>query len=122
MYYLQERWKLQNGKLKYYGLRNKPVMFKNTVKLSKAQSQIIEKLPCELTDFELQKLRGLLGVQVVDEKHKKRTPTSLDEARFCVNCAANDFIIPGLEFDENGLCPMCQNAEDTKKLKSEVPV
>ncbi|MDE6060242.1 MAG: hypothetical protein K2G31_02065, partial [Clostridia bacterium] len=122
MYYLQDRWKLQDKKLKYYGLRNKPVMFKNTVKLSKAQSQIIEKLPCELTDLELQKLRGLLGVQVVDEKHKKRTPTSLDEARFCVNCAANDFIIPGLEFDENGLCPMCQTAEETKNLKSVVPV
>ncbi|MBD5091926.1 MAG: hypothetical protein HDT36_00910 [Clostridiales bacterium] len=122
MYYLQQRWKLQNGKLKYYGLRNKSVMFKNTVKLSNAQQGIIKKLPCDLTDFELQKVNKLLGVQIVDAEHIKHTPKSLEEARFCVNCAANDFIIPGLEFDENGLCPMCQTAEETKNLKSVVPV
>ena len=31
MYYLQNRWKLEENKLYYYGLRNKENMFKNTV-------------------------------------------------------------------------------------------
>ena len=122
MYYLQDRWKLQDGKLKYYGLRNKPEMFKNTVKLNGAQLRIIEKLPCELTADELKKVHNLLGIQVVGVEQRRRTPRSLDEATFCVNCAANNFIIPGLEFDDNGLCPMCQTAEETKSLKSVVPV
>ena len=122
MYYLQNRWKLQEGRLKYYGLRNKSVMFKNTVKLNGAQRKIVQKLPCDLTESELQAIRKLAGVQVVTEEQLKVTPKSLDEARFCTNCVANDFIIPGLEFDENGLCPMCQTTAETKALKSVVPV
>lgn len=122
MYCLQNRWKLENKQLKYYGLRNKPMTFKNVVKLTAKQTQIIKKLPCELTEEELQRLGKLVGIQIVDEREKRYTPTSLEEAHFCVKCAANDFIIPGLEFDENGLCPMCQTAEETKDLKSVVPV
>lgn len=122
MYYLQNRWKFQDGKLKYYGLRNKPVMFKNKIRLNGKQQEIIKKLPCDLTASELKIIGKLLGTQVVVGEQLKRTPKSLCEAKFCVNCAANDFIIPGLEFDENGLCPMCQTTEETKKLKSVVPV
>lgn len=122
MYYLQNRWRLEGKILRYYGLRNKPVMFKNTAKLTSAQIEIIKKLPCELTDAELKKLSNLTGGQIVDETLLKATPKSLEEAKFCVNCIANDFILPGLEFDEKGLCPMCQTAEETKNLKSVVPV
>lgn len=122
MYCLQNRWKIENNRLKYYGLRNKPVMFKNVVKLTAKQSKIVNKLPCELSDKELACVSNLMGTQIVDEKDKRSTPTSLKEARFCTKCAANDFIIPGLEFDENGLCPMCQTESKTKNLKSVVPV
>ena len=122
MHYLQNRWKIEGNKLKYYGLRNKPVMFKNVVKLNKKQLSIITKLPCELDESELKVLSNLVGVQVVDDEHKRTTPHSLDEAQFCTNCIANDFIIAGLEFDENGLCPMCQTADETKHLKSVVPI
>ena len=44
---------------------------------------------------------------------------SLDEARFCTNCVANDFIIPGLEFDEQGRCPMCKKAEKAAENAAE---
>ncbi|MDE7163804.1 MAG: hypothetical protein K2O04_00050 [Clostridiales bacterium] len=122
MYYLQNRWKLENNRLKYYGLRNKPVMFKNVIKLNRAQVKIVEKLPHELDDSELKTIASLLGIQIVDADHLKKTPTSLEEATFCKNCIANDYIIPGLEFDENGLCPMCQTSDETKHLKSVVPI
>lgn len=98
------------------------MMFKNVVKLTAKQTQIVKKLPCELSDEELQCVGKLIGIQIVDEKEKRSTPTSLESARFCVNCAANDFIIPGLEFDEKGLCPMCQTADETENLKSVVPI
>lgn len=122
MYCLQNRWKLENNRLRYYGLRNKPMMFKNVVKLTTRQMKIVRKLPCELSEKEAACVGKLIGTQIVGEREKRVTPTSLGEARFCVNCAANDFMIPGLEFDEDGLCPMCQTVDETKNLKSVVPV
>lgn len=122
MYHLQSRWRLEGRVLRYYGLRNKPDLFCNTVKLSKKQAAMIQKLPCELTDLEKSLLGGLMDVQVVPDEDRRIIPASLREAKFCRACIANDFMIPGLEFDRDGLCPICQSAEDTKKLRSIVPV
>ena len=66
MYDIQSRWKLENGVLRYYGLRNPPNLFKNTVKLTKKQQAILEKLPCRLTPEEIDILKNLMGVQVVE--------------------------------------------------------
>ena len=52
MYDIQSRWQLEGDVLRYYGLRNQPNMFKNTVKLNKKQIKITQKLPCKLTDSE----------------------------------------------------------------------
>ena len=123
MYDIQSRWKLEeNGILKYYGLRNRPYLFKNTVKLSKRQADIIGRLPCELTQEELDALGSFVGKQIVKAEEKVKIPTCFEEARFCSTCVANDFMIPGIEFDSNGRCPICQSAEETKKLKSILPV
>lgn len=122
MYYLQSRWKLENNALYYYGLRNKKDMFHNKVKLSSKQQSIIATLPKELSDNEKKTLDNLLGIQVVSQDNLKVIPKMLSEATFCKTCCANDFIIPGLEFDNEGRCPMCQTAADTKQLKSVVPL
>ncbi len=122
MHVLQSRWQLEGKILKYYGLRNRKNMFNNTLRLSKKQLGVIERLPCVLSDEELSVIRPLLGVQVVDEAEKRVIPRSLDEARFCKCCVANDFIIPGMEFDSDGKCPMCQTADIVKDLKSVTPV
>lgn len=123
MYVLQSRYKLENSFLHYYGLRNKKDLFKNYIKLNQKQLNIINNLPKDLSNYEKRVLGNkILGVAVVEEKNLKRVPTSLQEAHFCKNCAANDFIIPGIEFDENGLCPMCQTKDDTKWMKAVLPV
>ena len=122
MYHLQSRWRLEGRVLRYYGLRNKPDLLRNTVRLSRKQKSVLERLPCELTDKEKKLLGGLIGVQVVTAEEKRRIPASFAEARFCRDCIANDFMIPGLEFDGDGLCPVCQSAEDTKDLCSILPV
>ena len=106
MYYLQNRWKMENNYLIYYGLRNKSNMFKNKKKLSKKQQAIVNALPCELTKEQLKTVSSFLGRQIVTKEELQKTPRSLEEAKFCVSCIANDFIIPGLEFDESGKCPM----------------
>ena len=122
MYYLQNRWRLENDRLVYYGLRLPPDMFKNKISLSKRQRDIISLLPCELSPDRIKALGGLFGVQVVDEKHLRVTPKSLSEATFCKSCVANDYMIPGIEFDADGFCPICKTSEKTKNLKSVVPV
>lgn len=122
MYHLQSRWRLEGRVLRYYGLRNKPNMLRNTVRMSRKQRSVLERLPCELTNKEKKLLGGLIGVQVVPAEEKRRIPASFAEARFCRDCIANDFMIPGLEFDGDGLCPVCQSAEDTKDLRSILPV
>ena len=122
MYYLQNRWKLENKKLHYYGLRNTPNMLKNDIVLSRKQAAIIAALPRRLSDDERSVIKPFLGKQVVCENELKFIPKSLSEATFCTCCCANDFIIPGLEFDDQGRCPMCQTADDVKDLKSVVPL
>ena len=122
MYYIQSRWKLENRKLHYYGLRSAPNMFKNDIAVSKKQAEILASLPRELNPKELSVLGKLIGKQVVPEHAQKPIPKNLSEAIFCTDCCANDFLIPGLEFDDKGLCPLCQTAEEVKNLKSVVPI
>lgn len=122
MYHLQTRWKLEDGGLYYYGLRNKDRMFKNLVKITREQRDIIRTLPSPLTEVQKSALGPLLGVQVVRADQLRPLPTSLREARFCTSCCANDFILPGLEFDDQGRCPLCQTAEETRDLVSILPV
>ena len=100
MYHLQTRWKLEDQGLYYYGLRNRKHLFKNLVKISGKQREIIEALPCSLTETQKAALGPLLGVQVVEEVDLCPLPKTLREARFCTDCCANDFILPGLEFDD----------------------
>ena len=122
MYVLQSRWKPEGKSLYYYGLRNRENLFCNRVRISAKQRAIIDRFPKDLTPAEKKTLAGLLGVQVVEESQLRRIPKNLHEARFCTECCANDFIIPGLEFDDRGRCPMCQTARETASLKSVVPV
>lgn len=122
MYFLQTRWKLENDCLIYYGLRNKENMFKNKIKLNKDQITIVKLLPKELSVIEKSKIHSLIGKQVVLEENIVKIPTSINEARFCTNCVANDYMIPGIEFNEDGLCPMCQTKLETKDFQSVVPI
>ena len=122
MYYLQNRWKLSHGRLTYYGIRCGEKLNKNVIKLNAKQEKLLASLPCELTAKQLKLLRGVVENRAIAESLPAATPKSLQEAKFCTNCSANDFIIPGLEFNESGLCAMCESAEKTAKLKSVVPI
>ncbi len=122
MYHLQNRWIAEERKLIYYGMRNRENLFRNSVRINAKQAEIIGSLPRELSRREVRALGRLVGVQVVTGEQLRAVPESVRDARFCTSCSANDYIIPGIEFDEQGRCPMCQTVEDTKNLRSLVPL
>ena len=122
MYYLQNRWKLSRGRLVYYGIRCGDKLNKNVIKLSAKQEKLIASLPCELSEKQLKLLRAAIENRAISKTLPAVTPKSLKEAKFCLNCSGNDFIIPGLEFTDSGLCAMCESREKTVKLKSVVPI
>lgn len=122
MYQLQSRWRLEGRKLIYYGLRNREKLLKNCLRLSRAQAKLIACLPKELSAKERLILGKLMDGVVVKAEEVRPVPASLAQARFCVRCCANDYMIPGLEFDTEGLCPMCQTEEATRQLRSIVPL
>ena len=83
-YFLQNRWKLENKTLNYYGLRSGKNLFKNTVKLSAKEFRIISSLPKELDSFELKILNKFIGTQIVTEDKLIAVPKSLKENVLCL--------------------------------------
>ena len=122
-YILQNRWQLEGNKLIYYGIRKKPFLLKNEIRLNQNQRLVIEKVINGEVIEDIKVAQKLIdqGI-IVEEKYLRITPKSLKEATYCVECSANDFIIPGLEFDDKGICPLCASKEETKELKSVVPI
>lgn len=68
----------RSKRLRYYGLRNAPQIFKNTVKLTATQTATVERLPCKLTDLEVKKTGKLISQQIVkmDEPFVVKIPRS----------------------------------------------
>lgn len=126
VYVLQNRWKVARRHLVYYGIRKAPHTFENSVRISRRTSKKLASLDGSVSLRSVGATAALVrlikqGIVVPQEEYKKNKE-SLDEAEFCVNCTANDYMIPGLELDENGLCPMCSMKKRLKNLKAVMPV
>ncbi|TVP94198.1 MAG: hypothetical protein EA374_07195 [Acholeplasmatales bacterium] len=123
MHTLQNRWIYEAGVLKYYGMRNRPNLFQNTLRVPKSVRVLFASLPKTLSPEEKRKLSGWLDAGIiVEDSRQKTTPETLEKAQFCTGCVANDFMIPGLEFNDAGLCPMCQSVDLTTTFTSVLPV
>ena len=77
-YSLQSRWKLKGNQLVYYGLQNKENLFKNKIKISRRQAEIISSLPKELGENELRLLGKLLNRQVFTTDKRRKTPETIN--------------------------------------------
>ena len=122
---LQNRWKQNGNRLFYYGLRHEPYTFQTSVRLSKKELPLIQKAVCgaSFTEKESRAARRLirLGALVLPEAYKK-APASFEEAAFCKTCCANDYMIPGLELNEDGVCPVCTHYHTLIKHPNVIPV
>lgn len=123
---LQSRWKISGRFLVYYGLRKKPHTFRNRIRVGPGLIGEIRRMDGARELSEFKKSRALAGLirqgVVVDREERRRLPDSLSEARFCRKCCLNDFVLPGLELDGDGLCPICADAKASEKLSSVIPV
>lgn len=123
---LQNRWKICKNHIVYYGIRKAPYTFKNSVRLLKSTLDILRAMDGKKTlretgiNFQIKKL--IRQKIVVLKEDYKKDAEDFASANFCKNCVANDYLIPGLELDEDGLCPMCASREKLKKLKSVLPL
>ncbi|MCX5815438.1 MAG: hypothetical protein NTX75_04235 [Proteobacteria bacterium] len=123
---LQYRWQIKDtdtgAQLVYFGLRNPPNHTKNIIPLPSELADSLRllngktasnDLPSSLTGSEI--YARLVSEKIVVEADKVHKPSSKEHYRECVRCVTNDYILPGLEFDENGLCAFCQCYEQAEK-------
>lgn len=123
---LRPRWRLEGQHLVYYGLRQPPNLFRRRIWLDRRTAGLVASLDGVRPLDRYTRTPGLQRLLkegiVVDAALCRPAPGSLDDARYCTRCAANDYAIPGLEFDEAGLCPMCRTEDRYGKLKNVMPV
>ncbi|PKM63335.1 MAG: hypothetical protein CVU97_00750 [Firmicutes bacterium HGW-Firmicutes-21] len=126
---LQSRWAVRDKYLIYYGLRKQPDTFKSKIKISSRTAAFIKSLDGTRTleDYTEHKItfaikRLIKQKIIIDVTDKSIIPSSFDDASFCVRCPANNFVIPGLELNSEGLCPICTTFPSIKNLGSVLPV
>lgn len=123
---LQYRWQLREDKNKfvliYYGLRNPP---RNTQSILSIDSEIagavasldgsraLADLPDTLTTHP--GFIRLVEEGVIVDAGDVRQPATLENRQQCIRCISDNYLIPGLEFDENGTCAFCQCYERAQK-------
>lgn len=99
-----------------------PYFQKNRIKLQQKRNTGTKKIINGEND-DLGILKKLINQEIIVPENKlKVIPKSLAEAQFCNQCAVNDFMIPGIEFDDEDLCPICATNDITKDYKSVVPI
>ncbi len=132
---LQYRWQIEYSSetpfLVYYGLRNPPKEKFQKIPLDIEIADIIQACDGKRTLGDLQKhlpgadrLNHLISEEIlVDLADRKTGPASLDQAQTCTRCVNNDYLLPGLEFDEKGVCAFCQCYErGSMNAKNSIPI
>lgn len=123
---LQNRWKIEDKALIYYGIRKKPYTLQNRIRVSSPALRAIGEMDGvkELAEYPRYPVINKLVRQgvIVDRSQYRIVPNNLESARFCRRCAANDYVIPGLEFNRKGLCPLCANKKRFAACKSVIPM
>lgn len=114
---LQYRWKVVyvEGKphLLYYGVRNPPLHREVLLPLSKSLARVLESKGM-MENSDVQEIKDLVIRKVLvlpEEKRSAKTPQTMQT---CTNCVVNDYVVPGLEFDDHGVCALCQCYEKAK--------
>ena len=127
---LEYRWKLTTDEaddvLVYYGLKNYPNNFRQVIKVTPEAAKFIKTIdgskPLEgakLGDALQTEIDTLIADKIIVDIHCVKQPTTQQHHQTCTKCINNDFILPGLEFDADGVCAFCQaysNADQSRSV------
>lgn len=115
---LQYRWKIERSgsqpALVYYGLRNYPRHQDNVIRIRLETAKLIERFNGSEQLSELVKsalsdeVEKLIQEGIIVDVAERRVPATIENCRSCIRCVNNDYILPGLEFDQDGVCAFCQ--------------
>jgi hypothetical protein len=132
---LEYRWKLETygGKpcLLYYGFQNPTSNRIQNIRVTNDTAEIIGEFDGVITleailagrkvarntDYIKLALVDLINRGIIVDKQSQARPTSIDKHQTCLKCINNDYVIPGLEFDERGVCACCQFFEKISDRK-----
>jgi len=125
-YLLQNRWQVREVddgyKLVYYGLRNWPNNKEQIIPLDEKEASLLKTLDKskELTQEDSVMLERFIKQNIVVEESDFRKDSTKEDYKSCVRCVCNDYVIAGLEFDEDGVCAFCQcyEKESPENIKS----
>jgi hypothetical protein len=123
-YVLQYRWKVIDDNeqywLIYYGVRNPPFNKDTKIKISSGLAKNLlnqEYVSYETTDNEV---NDLIKQNILVNPESKKQAKTIENMQVCKTCIANDYIIPGLEFNSDGVCALCQCYEQAEESSSSV--
>jgi hypothetical protein len=120
---LQHRWQVvpanQGFELVYFGLRNPPGHLRSVIGLEADLARELKSLdgsgPASAMLAQTPLFADLVRESIMVDISRKREPATPEHNLQCVRCVTNDWLIPGLEFDERGVCALCQCYERAEK-------
>jgi hypothetical protein len=101
--------------LVYYGLRNPPRHLEAVLPISEDLAEALtgldgaasfDSLPQAVRENDY--FSQLVAQGVVVDKKDQRQPSTANHKQTCVRCVTDDHVLPGLEFDDRGVCAFCQ--------------
>jgi hypothetical protein len=66
-------------------------------------------------------LERLLEEEILVEPSRRRRPSTRAEKRICTRCTNDDYLLPGLDFDAEGVCGFCQTYDSLDASKLSLP-
>jgi hypothetical protein len=117
---LQSRWRPidhdTTPSLLYYGVRNPPRQRRSLLPISAPLAALLDSAehplnpadqpPAVRTEMAELAAHGILVAP--EHRHEAKTPETM---QVCSRCVVNDYVVPGLEFDEAGVCALCRSYE-----------
>jgi len=118
---LQSRWKIVEVEgtphLLYYGVRNPPHHQNVLLPVSPGLATRLE-AHASLTLAELDSTRteaeALVKQHILVRPEHLRPTKTPETMQVCTQCVNNDYVVPGLEFDNKGVCALCQCYAQTR--------
>ncbi len=117
---LQARWRYvdHDGKpsLLYFGVRNPPHQRRSLVPVSEDLAPLLKDDDCQLYVQELQEpvrteVERLAAERILVAPGNRQQLKTPETMQVCSRCVVNDYVVPGLEFDEAGVCALCRSYE-----------